>query len=408
MSITDRLQHAWNAFMGRDPTLRYPEYGSAIRQDRTFYSPTTERTIVSSIYNRIAEDVAACKIQHVKTDANGNYKETVNDGLNKCLTLEANIDQIGRDFIKDLAYSLCEEGAVAAIPIDTTLNPETSATDILSMRAGQILEWYPKHIKVRVYNENIGQKVEKIVPKSICAVINNPFYEIMNAPNSTLKRLITKMNLLDTSDREKAANRFDIIFQLPYSLRNESKKNYAKERRQELEDQLTGSKFGIGYIDASERVIQLNRAVENTLYEQVKDLKQELYTELGITEAIINGTATEQEYLNYQQHTIKPILECICIEMKRKFLSKNARGRDESIMYFNDPFSIVPVSQIADIADKFTRNEVLSSNEVRGIIGFRPVDDPRANELRNKNLNASEEEAQALAVVDNDESHEES
>lgn len=408
MSITDRLQHAWNAFMGRDPTIRYPEYGSTIRQDRTFYSPTTERTIVSSIYNRIAEDVAACRVQHVRTDANGNYKETINDGLNNCLTLEANIDQIGRDFIKDLAYSLCEEGAVAAIPIETTLNPEISATDILSMRTGQILEWYPKHIKVRVYNEKIGQKVEIIVPKAICAIINNPFYEIMNAPNSTLKRLITKMNLLDTSDREKAANRFDIIFQLPYSLRNESKKNYAKERRQELEDQLVGSKFGIGYIDASERVIQLNRAVENTLYEQVKDLKQELYTELGITEAIINGTATEQEYLNYQQHTIKPILECICIEMKRKFLSKNARGRDESIMYFNDPFSIVPVSQIADIADKFTRNEVLSSNEVRGIIGFRPVDDPRANELRNKNLNASEEEAQAPAVVDNDESHEES
>ena len=407
MSIADRIQHAWNAFMGRDPT--YPVYGSSVRQDRTFYSPTTERTMVSTIYTRISEDVAACKIQHVKTDDNGNYKETINDGLNTCLTLEANIDQIGRDFIKDAAYSLCEEGAVALVPIETKLNPKTHATDITNMRVAQILEWYPQHVKVKVYNEKIGEKVDVIVPKSICAIVNNPFYEIMNAPNSTLKRLVTKMNLLDSSDKENAANRFDIIFQLPYSLRNESKKEYAKERRKELEDQLTGSKYGIGYIDASERVIQLNRAVENTLYEQVKDLKQELFTELGITEAIINGTASEQEILNYQQRTVKPILDCICIEMKRKFLSKNARTRKESIMYFNDPFAIVPVSQIADIADKFTRNEVLSSNEVRGIIGYKPVDDQRANELRNKNLNASEEEVEAPTVVKEDEeSHEES
>lgn len=394
MSVADRLQHAWNAFLGRDPTSHIQNYygGSYFREDRHTFSPTTERTQVSTIYNRISLDVAANNILHVQTNKDGNFKTVITSGLNECLTLSANIDQIGRDFIKDLVYSLCEEGAVAVVPIDTNLNPETGSFDILSMRVGEILEWYPEHIKVKVYNEKIGQKVEIILPKSICAIINNPFYEIMNSPNSTLKRLIAKMALLDMTDNNNSSGKLDMIIQLPYLVKSENRKKQAEERRKLLEDQLVGSKYGIAYADGTERIIQLNRAVENNLYEQVKDLKQELYTELGITEGILNGTATEQELLNYQQHTIKPILEVICIEMKRKFLSKNARTRGQSIMYFNNPFGIVPVSQIAEIADKFTRNEIMSSNEFRSIMGYKPVDDPRADELRNKNLNASDEQ----------------
>ena len=389
MSFKDRLMHGWNAFMGRDPTSHQVSYygGSFFREDRHTYSPTTERTQVSTIYNRISLDVASNNILHVQTDEDGNFKSVIKDGLNECLTLSANIDQIGRDFIKDIVYSVCEEGAVAVVPIDTTLNPNTASFDILSMRVGQIMEWYPQHVKVKVYNEKTGQKEEVLLKKDICAIINNPFYETMNAPNSTLKRLISKMALLDMTDNKNSSGKLDMIIQLPYLIKSESRRKQAEERRKELEDQLTGSKYGIAYADGTERIIQLNRAVENNLYEQVKDLKQELYTELGITEGILNGTATEQELLNYQQHTIKPFLEVICTEMKRKFLSKNARTRGQSIMYFNDPFGIVPVSQLAEIADKLTRNAIMSSNEFRSVIGYKPVDDPRANELSNKNIN---------------------
>lgn len=402
MSFQDRLQHAWNAFMGRDPTHHELNYygGSYFREDRHTYNPTTERTQVSTIYNRIALDVAANNILHVQTGEDGKFTGVIDSGLNECLTLSANIDQIGRDFIKDLVYSMCEEGASAMIPIDTNINPEIGSFDILSMRVGEIVEWYPKDVKVKVYNENTGHKEEIIVPKSICAIINNPFYEVMNAPNSTLKRLVSKMALLDMTDNNNASGKLDMIIQLPYLIKSESRREQARQRRKELEDQLTGSKYGIAYADGTERIIQLNRPVENNLYEQVKDLKQELYTELGITEGILNGTASEQELLNYQQHTIKPILEVICTEMKRKFLTKNARTRGQSIMYFNNPFGIVPISQIADIADKFTRNEIMSSNEFRAIMGYKPVNDPRADELRNKNINQSDEQIQNPMTTD--------
>ena len=394
MSFSDRLQHAWNAFLGRDPTNHIQTYynGSFQRDDRHVYHPTTERTQVSTIYNRISLDVAENNILHVHFDKDGNFESPINSSLNECLTLSANIDQVGRDLIKDLVYSMCEEGAIALLPTDTNLNPMTGSFDVLEMRVGEILEWYPNHIKVKVYNEKIGQKVEIVVPKSIAAIINNPFYEIMNAPNSTLKRLISKMALLDMTDNRNSSGKLDMIIQLPYLIKSKSREDQAEKRRKTVEDQLVGSKYGIAYIDGTEKVIQLNRPIENNLYEQVKDLKQELYTELGITEGILNGTASEQELLNYQQHTIKPILEVICLEMKRKFLSKNARTRGQSIMYFSNPFGIVPVSQIAEIADKFTRNEIMSSNEFRAVIGYKPVKDPRADELRNKNLNASNDQ----------------
>lgn len=404
MSLRDRIMHGWNAFMGRDPTHHDTTYygGSFFREDRHTFSPTTERTQVSTIYNRIALDVAANSILHVQTNEEGRFEKVIDSGLNECLTLSANIDQIGHDFKKDLVYSMCEEGAVAVVPIDTTLNPNTSSFDILSMRVGEILEWRPYEIKVKVYNEKTGKKEEILVPKSICAIVNNPFYEVMNAPNSTLKRLTNKMALLDMTDNRNSSGKLDMIIQLPYLIRSKGREDQAEKRRKAVEDQLVGSKYGIAYIDGTERVIQLNRAIENNLYEQVKDLKQELYTELGITEGILNGTAEEQELLNYQQHTIKPILEVICTEMKRKFLSKNARTRGQSIMYFNNPFGIVPVSQIAEIADKFTRNEIMSSNEFRSIMGYKPVDDPRADELRNKNLNASDQELQSPMTTEDE------
>ena len=397
MSIADRLQHAWNAFMGRDPTNHIQTYygGSYFREDRHTFSPTTERTQVSTIYNRISLDVAANNILHVQTDKDGNFESVIESDLNECLTLAANIDQISREFIKDIVYSMCEEGAVAVLPIETNLNPMIHSFDIQQMRVGQIIEWGPDWIKVNVYNQKDGKKHDLIVPKSIAAIINNPFYEVMNSPNSTLKRLISKMALLDMTDNRNSSGKLDMIIQLPYLIKSKSREDQAEKRRKAVEDQLVGSKYGIAYIDGTERIIQLNRPVENNLYEQVKDLKQELYTELGITEGILNGTASEQELLNYQQHTIKPILEAICLEMKRKFLSKNARTRGQSIMYFNNPFGIVPVSQIAEIADKFTRNEIMSSNEFRSVIGYKPVKDPRADELRNKNLNASNDQLES-------------
>lgn len=397
MSMADRLQHAWNAFMGRDPTNHIQTYygGSYFREDRHTFSPTTERTQVSTIYNRISLDVAANNILHVQTDKDGNFESVIESDLNECLTLAANIDQISREFIKDIVYSMCEEGAVAVLPIETNLNPMIHSFDIQQMRVGQIIEWGPDWIKVNVYNQKDGKKHDLIVPKSIAAIINNPFYEVMNSPNSTLKRLISKMALLDMTDNRNSSGKLDMIIQLPYLIKSKSREDQAEKRRKAVEDQLVGSKYGIAYIDGTERIIQLNRPVENNLYEQVKDLKQELYTELGITEGILNGTASEQELLNYQQHTIKPILEAICLEMKRKFLSKNARTRGQSIMYFNNPFGIVPVSQIAEIADKFTRNEIMSSNEFRSVIGYKPVKDPRADELRNKNLNASNDQLES-------------
>lgn len=396
MSFSDRLQHAWNAFMGRDPTTHettyYGEVGSFFRNDKIFFSQTTERTIVSTIYNRIALDVSANKIQHVQCDEDGNFESQIDSELNNCLTLSANIDQIGRDFIKDAVYSLCEEGAIALLPTETTINPDTASYDIVSMRVAEILEWYPKHIKIKAYDERDGQKKEIVVPKSTVAIIQNPFYEVMNAPNSTLKRLVNKMALLDMTDKNNATGKLDMIIQLPYKIKTDSQREMANKRRKDIEDQLVGSKYGIAYADGAEHIIQLNRPVENNLYEQVKDLRNELFTELSITEGILNGTASEQELLNYQQNCVKHFLEVICTEMKRKFLTKNARTRGQSIMYFNNPFGIVPVSQIADIADKFTTAEIMSSNEFRAVMGYKPIKDPRADELRNKHLNASNDQ----------------
>lgn len=407
MSLSDRLQHAWNAFMGRDPTYTYSQVtgygGSYRREDKMYFSPTTERTIVNTVYTRIALDCAAYTFQHVKCDANGNYKETVYSDLNECLSMRANLDQLGRALIKDLVYSMCQEGVVALVPIDTSLDPKRGSYDIESLRVGEITQWYPQHVKVKVYNENTGKKQEVIFPKTVVAIIENPFYEIMNAPNSTLKRLVSKMALLDITDKKNSSGKLDLIIQFPYMIKGETRLKQAEERRNRLEEQLTGSKYGIAYADSTEKIIQLNKSLENNLYEQVKDLKQELFNELGLTEAIFNGTADEATLLNYSDSTLKPILETVALEMKSKFLTKNARTRGQSIMFFKNPFTIVPVSQLADIADKFTRNEIMSSNEVRAVIGYKPVDDPRANELRNKNLNASDEQLQNPMMVTDDE-----
>lgn len=412
MSLSDRLQHAWNAFMGRDPTYTYPQVtgygGSYRREDKMYFSPTTERTIVNTVYTRIALDCAAYTFQHVKCDANGNYKETVYSDLNECLSMRANLDQLGRALIKDLVYSMCQEGVVALVPIDTSLDPKRGSYDIESLRVGEITQWYPQHVKVKVYNENTGKKQEVIFPKTVVAIIENPFYEIMNAPNSTLKRLVSKMALLDITDKKNSSGKLDLIIQFPYMIKGETRLKQAEERRNRLEEQLTGSKYGIAYADSTEKIIQLNKSLENNLYEQVKDLKQELFNELGLTEAIFNGTADEATLLNYSESTLKPILETVALEMKSKFLTKNARTRGQSIMFFKNPFTIVPVSQLADIADKFTRNEIMTSNEVRAVIGYKPVDDPRANELRNKNINASDEQLQnPMMVTDGEETTEE-
>ncbi len=396
MSFSDRLQHAWNAFMGRDPTtLNNPVgYGGSLshRDYKMYFSPTTERTIVNTVYTRIALDCAAYTFQHVQCDQNGNFKSVKDSMLNNCLSMRANIDQLGRVLIKDLVYSMCEEGVIAVVPIDTNINPKTGSFDIETMRVGQITEWYPQHVKVKVYNELTGKKQEVIFPKRTVAIIENPFYEIMNAPNSTLKRLVSKMALLDMTDSKNSSGKLDLIIQFPYIVKGETKIKQAEARRKLLEDQLTGSKYGIAYADGTEKIIQLNKSLENNLYEQVKDLKQELFNELGLTENIFNGTADEATLLNYSESTLKPILETIALEFKSKFLSTNARTRGQSIMFFKNPFSIVPVSQLAEIADKFTRNEIMSSNEFRSVIGYKPVNDPRADELRNKNLNASNEE----------------
>lgn len=396
MSFSDRLQHAWNAFMGRDPTaLNNPiGYGGSLshRDYKMYFSPTTERTIVNTVYTRIALDCAAYTFKHVQCDENGNFKSEKNSMLNDCLTYRANIDQLGRALIKDMVYSMCEEGVIAVVPIDTNINPKNGSFDIETMRVGQITEWYPQHVKVKVYNDQTGKKQEVIFPKRSVSIIENPFYEIMNSPNSTLKRLVSKMALLDMTDSKNSSGKLDLIIQFPYIVKGETKIKQAEARRKLLEDQLTGSKYGIAYADGTEKIIQLNKSIENNLYEQVKDLKQELFNELGLTEAIFNGTADEATLLNYSESTLKPILETVALEFTTKFLSTNARTRGQKIMFFKNPFSIVPVSQLAEIADKFTRNEIMTSNEIRSVIGYKPVDDPRANELRNKNLNASDEQ----------------
>lgn len=388
-SFGSRLKHAWNAFFSRDhTTFRDTGPGYSHRPDRPRLSRGNERSIVTSVYNRIALDVAAIDIKHVKLDDSERYSETVKSGLNDCLSLEANIDQTGRAFLQDVVMSMFDEGCVALVPIDTTTNPlQTDSYDIKSIRTGKVIEWYPRHVKVRVYNDRTGQKEEVIMPKSKVAIIENPLYSVMNEPNSTLQRLIRKLNLLDAVDEQSSAGKLDLIIQLPYVIKSDKRKEQAEARRQDIEQQLSGSKYGIAYTDGTERITQLNRPIENNLMKQIEYLTSMLYSQLGITTTILDGTADDKTMLNYYNRTIEPIVAAIVDEMKRKFLTKTARTQLQTIMYFRDPFSLVPVGQLAEIADKLTRNEIASSNEIRQIIGWKPSQDPKADELRNKNLN---------------------
>lgn len=392
-SFTDRLQHAWNAFLNRDPPYVYKDLGmsSSFRPDRPRLTKGNERSIINTIFNRISVDCAAIKIQHVKLDDKDRYKETINSNLNKCLTLEANLDQTGRAFIQDVVLSLLDEGCIAIIPTDTDIDIyKTASLDILSMRTGKILEWYPKDIKVRVYNEHTGQKEDVIIAKSKAAIIENPFYSVMNEQNSTLQRLIRKLNILDVIDEQSGSGKLDLIIQLPYVVKTETKQKQADERRKAIETQLNNSKYGIAYIDSTEHVTQLNRPADNNLMSQIEYLTSMLFSQLGITVEILNGTASEEAMINYNSRTIEPIISAIVDEMKRKFLTQTARTQKQTIMFFNEPFKLVPVSTIADIADKFTRNEIMSSNEIRQIVGMKPVESAQADELRNKNLNAGD------------------
>ena len=398
LSISSRLKHAWNAFqMNRNPTYTNNYYGSSssTRPDRMRFSRGNERSMVTSIYNRIALDVSQLSFEHVQLDKDGRYSETKTTGLNTCLTLEANLDQTSRAFFQDAALSMFDEGSIALVPIDTNLDPNiTGGYDIESIRVGQILTWYPKHIKVRLYNEQTGIKEDRIIPKSIAAIIENPFYTVMNQSNSTMQRLIRKLSLLDAIDEQSASGKLDLIIQLPYTVKSNLRKQQAEERRKAVEDQLYDSKYGIAYIDSTERVIQLNRPVENNLMSQIEYLQNLLYSQLGITQSILDGSADDKTMLNYYNRIVEPIAAAFVDEMRRKFLTKTARTQGQSIMFFRDPFKLVPVSELAEISDKLTRNEIASSNEMRQTIGWKPSKDPKADELRNKNLNQPESELQ--------------
>lgn len=394
MRFSDRLKHSWNAFFSRDPTYIYRDTGPSYsyRPDRPRFTRGNERSIITSIYNRIALDVAAVSIQHVRLDDSGRFLEPINSGLNNCLTLEANIDQTSRAFIQDVVISMFDEGCVAIVPVDTSSDPEKGSYDIETMRTGQIIEWYPRHVKVRVYNDRTGQKEDIICSKDTVAIIENPLFAVINEPNSTMQRLIRKLNLLDYIDEQSGSGKLDLIIQLPYLVKTETKRQQAEKRRQDIEDQLTGSKYGIAYTDATERITQLNRPVENNLMKQIEYLTSMLNSQLGITTTIMDGTADEKTMLNYNNRTVEPIVSAIVDAMKRTFLTKTARSQKQSILFFRDPFKLVPVNDLAEIADKFTRNEIMTSNEIRQIVGMRPSDDPRADELRNANINQSNEE----------------
>lgn len=396
MKFIDRLQHGWNAFINnKDPTFR-PGPSYSYRPDRARFTRGNERSIVTSIFNRIAMDASSIDIEHVRVDKDGRFTGIIDSGLNNCLTLEANIDQTGRAFMQDAVMSMLDEGVVALVPIDTTLDINTNSFDVETIRVGKIMEWYPQHIKVRVYDENSGTKKDVVVPKRSVAVIENPFYSVINEHNSTMQRLIRKLNLLDAIDEQSGSGKLDLIIQLPYVLKGEQRIKNAEDRRTTLERQLNNSKLGIGYIDSTEHVIQLNRSLDNNLMKQIEYLQSMLYSQLGITQSILDGTADEKTMLNYFSRTIEPIVFAIACEMKRKFLSKTARTQGQSIFYFRDPFKLVPVTELADIADKLTRNEIASSNEMRQKIGWKPSTDPKADELRNKNLSAPNEESQSL------------
>ena len=394
-SFLSRLKHAWNAFFNnKDPTPKYQDIGASYyyRPDRQRFTGGNERTIVTSVYNRIALDAAAVEIKHVRLDENGRYLETIDSGINRCLNEEANIDQTGRAFIQDVVMSMLDEGCVAIVPVDTTFNPNiTNSYDVQSMRVGKILQWYPNHIQVRVYNEKTGNKEDIIVPKNIVGIIENPLYAVINEPNSTMQRLIRKLSLLDAVDEQSGSGKLDLIIQLPYTIKTEARRQQAEARRKEIEVQLTNSKYGIAYTDGTERITQLNRPIENNLMKQIEYLTSMLYSQLGITQSILDGTADEKTMLNYYSRSIEPIISAIVDELKRKFLTRTARSQLQSFLFFRDPFKLVPITEIATIADTFTRNEILSSNEVRQLIGIKPSSDPKADQLRNSKLNQTED-----------------
>lgn len=388
-SFGSRIKHAWNIFMNKDPTDDYRNRGESYyyRQDRPQRRRQVDRTIATSVFNRISMDVSAIDIRHVQLDDNGRYLGEIKSGLNECLSLEANIDQTGRAFIQDLVMSMFDEGVVAAVPIETTFDPSvTDSYDVKSIRVGKIVEWRPLEVKVNLYNERTGKRQDVWVPKRQAAIIENPLFSVINEPNSTMQRLIRKLSLLDAVDEQSSSGKLDLIIQLPYVIKTEAKRQEAEKRRKDIEMQLSGTKYGIAYTDGTERITQLNRPIENNLMKQIEYLTSMLYGQLGITQAVLDGTADEQTMLNYNNRTIEPIVSAIVNEFKRKFLTKTARTQMKSVMFFRDPFRLVPVSQIAEIADKFTRNEIMTSNEIRQVIGMKPSDDPKADQLVNSNI----------------------
>lgn len=390
MGIIDRFKHAWNIFTSRDPTRYFHQdlgMSYSVRPDRVTLTLGAERTIVASIYSRIAMDVSTVNIQHVRLDGNNRYVETIKSSLNECLTVEANKDQTGRDLISDIVISMFDEGCIAVVPVDTDISPlNTNSYEIESLRVGQILEWYPNHVRVRVYNDRKGYKEDVILPKRVVAIIENPLYSVMNEPNSTVKRLVRKLSLLDYVDEQSSSGKLDLIIQLPYVIKSQTRKDMAEQRRKDIEMQLTGSKYGVAYMDGTERITQLNRPIENNLLQQIEFLTNQVYAQLGMTNTIFDGTADEQTMLNYHNRTIEPILTAITEEFKRKFLTKTARTQGQSIAFFRDPFKLAPLSTIAEIADMFTRNEILSSNEIRAILGFKPDLNPKSDQLINSNI----------------------
>ena len=395
-TLRKRIKNAWNVFTSRDPTEQpvFHDYGISYgyRPDRIRLTRGNERSIVNAVYNRIAIDVASIDVKHVKTDENDVFIEEIDSFLNDVLQTEANIDQTGRNLMIDAVISLLDEGVIAIVPVDIDEDEETDSFDVLSLRVAKIIQWYPEHVKVRVYNEKTGYKQDIVINKRSVCVVENPFYSVMNEPNSTLQRLIRKLNLLDAIDEQTGSGKLDIIIQLPYVIKTEARKKQAENRRKDIEAQLAGSKYGIAYTDGTERITQLNRPAENNLLTQIEYLTSMLYSQLGITEEVLNGTADEKTMLNYYNRTIEPIMSAIIDEMKRKLLTWNARKEGQSIKFFRNPFKLVPVTEMAEIADKFGRNEILTPNEIRGIVGFKPSDDPQANELRNRNISQSNEE----------------
>lgn len=393
-TLVSRIKRAWNAFLNRSPTYGRQGLGASYsyRPDRPRLTRGNDRSIITSVYNRIAIDISSIDIKHCQLDEENRYLDDIDSGLNTCLNLEANIDQTGRAFMQDVIMSMFDEGCVAIVPVDTSVDPNLSSSyDILSMRVGKIVDWYPSHVKIKLYNDRTGNKEELIFPKRNVAIIENPFYAIMNEPNSTMQRLIRKLSLLDVTDEQTASGKLDLIIQLPYVIKTDARRKQAEDRRKDIEKQLAGSKYGIAYTDGTEKITQLNRSVENNLLAQIESLTNQLFSQLGITQSILDGTADEQTMINYYNRTIEPIVWAIVDEMKRKFITKTARTQGKSIMAFRDPFKLVPLNNIADVADKFTRNEILSSNEVRQIIGRKPSDDPKADQLVNSNINQADE-----------------